>query len=77
MLQRKTCEVEEFIADSLSLEEEITVIKEKNIELSKALVSVQKELSAVTTDAISITVDTDSNFIIETKTGSTQYSPSI
>ena len=77
MLQRKTCEVEEFIADSLSLEEELTVIKEKNIELSKALVSVQKELSAVTTDAISITVDTDSNFIIETKTGGTQYSPSI
>ena len=77
MLQNKTSEMEEFIADSLSLEEEIAIIKEKNVELSKALVSVQNELSTVVTDAISITVDNDSNFVIETKTGGTQYSASI
>ena len=77
MLQNKTREMEEFIANSLSLEEEIAIIKEKNVDLSKALVSVQNELSTVITDAISITVDNDSNFVIETKTGGTQYSASI
>ena len=77
MLQNKTSEMEEFIADNLSLEEEIAIIKEKNVELSKALVSVQNELSTVVTDAVSITVDNDSNFVIETKTGGTQYSASI
>ena len=76
MLQNKTREMEEFIADSLSLEEEIAIIKEKNVELS-ALVSVQNELSTVVTDAFSITVDNNFNFVIETKTGGTQYSVSI
>ena len=80
MLQKKTCELEEFskhaIADTLSLEEEIAAIKAENIELSKTFASVQKELSTVT-DAISITIDSDANFIIETKTGGKQYSAGI
>ena len=49
----------------------------KKVQLSKALVSIQNELSTVVTGAVSITVDNDSNFIIETKTGGPQYSASI
>ena len=73
MLQRKISELKEFckytIADTLSLDEEIAAIKAENIELSKTLTSVQKELSTVITDVISITADSDSNFVIETKDG--------
>ena len=81
MRQKNACKMEEFcehtIADSLSLDEEIAVIKAENVELSKTLSSIQKELSTFITDAVSIAVDSDSNFIIETKTGGRQYSTGI
>ena len=81
MLHRKTCELEEFsrhtTTDTLSLVEEIETIKEENIELSNTLASVQKELSTFITDAVSITVDPESNFIIETRNGGKQYSEGI
>lgn len=79
--QKKTCEMEEFckhaMADTLCLDEEIAAIKAENIELSKTHSAVQNELSTFITDTISITVDSNSNFIIETKTGGKQYSTGI
>jgi len=81
MHQKNACKMEEFcehtIADSLSLDEEIAVIKAENMELSKTLSSIQKELFTFITDAVSIAVDSDSNFIIEKKTGGWQYSTGI
>ena len=83
MLQRKTCELEEFsrhtTTDTLSLAEEIEAIKAcaESMELSNILASVQKELSTFITDAVSITIDSESNFIIETKTVDKQYSAGI
>ena len=81
MRQKNACKMEEFcehtITDSLSLDEEIAVIKAENVELSKTVSSIQKELSTFIMDAVSIAVDSDSNFIIETKKGGRQYSTGI
>ena len=77
MLQKTTCEMEGYVADTLSLEEEVASVKSKNMELSKALASAQKELSTIITDADSVNFDSDYNFVIETKTGGKQYSTGI
>ena len=71
---QRLCESAQY--DSASFEEAVEDTLEENLELSKALVSVRKELSTIK-DATSIIVDLKKmNFSFETKDGK-RYSPTI